>query len=124
MHIPQVAEPALKSMTRLQKLQRNTPEAKAESRTLMKRLKTLYKNNRKWFMILAGAAVGAAAYTKRSNIHALISNKLTPAIKNQIQKMAQKSSNANKGNNSQASTSTNSQPKGLRHYLGRKGGMS
>ena len=69
--IPDVAKPALKSMKRLKELPKNSPQAKAEARALTQRLKTLYKNNKKWFLVLAAAVVGAGgAYAKRNAIAA------------------------------------------------------
>jgi hypothetical protein len=88
--IPDAAQPALKSMKRLKKLPKNSPEARAEARTLTARLKTLYRNNKKWFLVLAAAVVGGTSYAKRNAIAArygTIKGQISATSKDNIRKM-------------------------------------
>jgi len=58
--IPESAKPAARAMLKLAAA-KNATEAKADSKNLLARMRTLAKNNKKWFVILALSLTSAAA---------------------------------------------------------------
>lgn len=70
--IPSAAEPAARSLARLAR-NRNSPDAAKDAKTAIKRLRTLYKNNKKWFAVLVLLATGttAAVVAKKTGVTSL-----------------------------------------------------
>lgn len=64
MAVPAYAKPAIKSMKVLAKTKKNTPEAKAASVIVGKRMRSLRRRNALWAGALALAAVGGVAAYK------------------------------------------------------------